>query len=84
MSGSVVVRSDSGVLLEMDVPESGHGRERFDDAVAAGRLTVVETPVEWVERPDGSRHLVDAKPVEVEASKRGRKPAEPTPVPVDD
>ncbi len=85
MADTVFVRGTGGTIFEMDVPESGHARERFDQALAKGELVVIEHAV-WVERPDGSRHLeVPAEPDdndtdEVAAAdeprpKRGRKAA---------
>jgi hypothetical protein len=80
---TVVVRSESGVLMEMDVPVGALARERFDEAIAGGRLTIVDTPVKWVDGNEGAKFLVDAEPEAeptptaepAEQVKRGRKPA---------
>jgi len=82
---TVVVRSDSGVLFEMDVPTGVLALERYEQAIASGRLVVVDTPVKWVDGPEGSKFLVDVEPEPAaEARKRGRKPADaesPEPAP---
>jgi hypothetical protein len=62
---TVVVRSESGVLMEMDVPVGALACERFDQAIADGRLTIVDTPVKWVETTEGAKRLVDVEPAEV-------------------
>jgi hypothetical protein len=80
---TVVVRSESGVLMEMDVPVGTLARERFDQAIASGRLAIVDTPVKWVDGNEGAKFLVDDVPAEptpeptpaAEPVKRGRKPA---------
>lgn len=47
---TVVVRSTSGVLFEMDVPAVGTmARERYDQQLATGDLSIVTAPTEWVE-----------------------------------
>lgn len=60
MSETVIVRSESGVLFEMDVPVGLLAKERFDESIATGRLTIVTTPVKWVEMTEGAKRLVDA------------------------
>lgn len=51
---TMVVRSASGVLFEMDVPAEGTmARERFEQQVAKGDLSLVSDPVCWVEVPLG-------------------------------
>lgn len=57
MAETVFVRGTGGAIFEMDVPESGHARERFDQAIEKGDLLVLPH-AEWETRPDGSRHLV--------------------------
>lgn len=58
---TVFVRGTGGALFEMDVPTRGHALERYDEAIRKGDLTIV-AEAHWVERADGSRHLVEAKP----------------------
>jgi len=76
---TVVVRSESGVLMEMDIPVGTLARERFDQAIANGQLSIVDTPVRWVDGTEGAKFLVDDVPAEptpaAEPVKRGRKPA---------
>lgn len=77
MSSTVVVRSASGVLFEMDVPAAGHALELWEEKLRKGDLEVVTAPVVWVDAGDGARRLVLAStaPVEVsEAPRRGRPP----------
>jgi len=64
---TVVVRSESGVLMEMDVPVGTLARERFDQAIASGRLAIVDTPVKWVETTEGAKRLVDVEAAEAPA-----------------
>lgn len=54
---SVFVRTTSGVILEMDVPDKGHALDRWNEAIEKGDLTVIPH-AEWVTRPNGSRYLV--------------------------
>jgi uncharacterized linocin/CFP29 family protein len=61
---SVIVRSESGVLFEMDVPVGALAKERFDESIATGRLTIVNTPVKWVETTEGAKRLVDVEAAE--------------------
>ena len=68
---SVIVRSESGVLFEMDVPVGALAKERFDESIATGRLTIVTTPVKWVETTEGAKRLVD-----VEAAQAPTVPAQ--------
>ena len=81
MSSTVVVRSASGVLFEMDVPAAGHALELWEEKLRNGDLEVVAAPVVWVEVGDGARQLrlAPTVPVEVsgvpsEAPRRGRPP----------
>lgn len=80
MTSTVVVRSVSGVLFEMDVPAAGHARERWDGQIANGELTVVTDPVVWVEVPGGGARLQLAATAPVAgdmaatAVRRGRPP----------
>lgn len=84
MSSTVVVRGSGGFIFEMDAPAAGHALELFDERVAKGELTIITDPVEWVDGPDGSRHLVlaaQSEPAEdAPTGRRGRKAqaAEPT------
>lgn len=55
---TVFVRGQGGTIFEMDVPEFGHAKERFDQALAKGELALVAA-AEWVERGDGSKYLVE-------------------------
>lgn len=57
MTDTVFVRGAGGALFEMDVPTGGHALERYEEAIRKGDLSVVPH-AEWVERADGSRHLV--------------------------
>jgi hypothetical protein len=57
MTETVFVRGAGGALFEMDVPTGGHALERYEEAIRKGDLSVVPH-AEWVERADGSRHLV--------------------------
>jgi len=68
MTDTVFVRGAGGALFEMDVPKSGHALERYEEAIRKGDLSVVPH-AEWVERADGSRHLVIPEPVETPAPK---------------
>lgn len=81
MSSTVVVRSASGVLFEMDVPAAGHALELWEEKLRKGDLEVVAAPVVWVEVGDGARQLRLAPTVPVEVSgvpsgapRRGRPP----------
>lgn len=82
---TVVVRSGSGVLFEMDVPAAGHAAELWQEKIAKGDLVIVTDPVAWVDAGEGARRLVvvatvpraEASPVEAvpaEAPRRGRPP----------
>lgn len=68
---SVFVRTTSGVILEMDVPDKGHALDRWNEAIKKGDLTVIPH-AEWVTRPNGSRHLVVPQPAE-DAPKKAAK-----------
>lgn len=72
MTDTVFVRGTGGAIFEMDIPTSLHARERFDQQVAKGDLTVIPHAV-WVERADGSRYLT--VPVTEEADGAPKKPA---------
>lgn len=81
MTSTVVVRSVSGVLFEMDVPAAGHARDLWDHRLANGDLVVVVDPVVWVDVAGGGRQLVLATGVPAEAPgvasgapRRGRPP----------
>lgn len=80
MTSTVVVRSASGVLFEMDVPAAGHALELWNEKLAKGDLVLVDSPVEWVADPDGTRRLIDsttpaeAPSVSPDAPRRGRPP----------
>jgi hypothetical protein len=50
--------------MEMDVPVGALARERFDQAITDGRLTIVDTPVKWVETTEGAKRLVDVEAAE--------------------
>lgn len=63
MVDTIIVRSTSGVLFEFDVPTAALAKERFDQQIAKGDLSVVpRDAVEWITRPDGSKVLVDRAP----------------------
>lgn len=66
---TVFVRGTGGALFEMDVTTRGHALERYDEAIRKGDLTIV-AEAHWVERADGSRHLV-------EGADPAAKPAKP-------
>lgn len=92
MSSTVVVRSASGVLFEMDVPAAGHALELWEEKLRKGELQIISEPVEWVEH-DGARKLQLAAPavaaepepdqVEPEPKRRGRPPKLTTTVDID-
>lgn len=81
---TMVVRSASGVLFEMDVPAEGTmARERFDQQVAKGDLSLVADPVCWVEVPlgvDGKGNAMVARKL-VLAAPAGSDDESPAPVP---
>ncbi len=57
--GTVTVKGEGGAVFDLDVPEEGTvQRELLDDALAKGRLTLVDDP-------DGA--LSEPEPEEVEA-----------------
>jgi hypothetical protein len=65
MADTIIVRSTSGVLFEFDVPTTALAKERLDQQIAKGDLSIVpRESVEWVTRPDGSMVLVDRAPAE--------------------
>lgn len=81
MSSTVVVRSASGVLFEMDVPAAGHALELWEEKLRKGDLCVVDAPVVWVDAGDGARRLElaptvspEAPSVAFDAPRRGRPP----------
>lgn len=74
MSSPVVVRSGSGVLFEMDAPAAGHALELWNEKLRKGELNIVDSPVEWVTDPDGTRRLIDST---VPAVAPGESPAAP-------
>ncbi len=87
MPDVIVVRGSGGGLIEMDRPTRGHAADLFEQRLAAGELTIITDPVEWVDVPGGGRKLqlavitddagtVDAEPPSVaqEPRRRGRPP----------
>jgi hypothetical protein len=81
MTSTVVVRSASGVLFEMDVPAAGHALELWEEKLRKGDLSIIDTPVVWVDAGDGARRLQPASNVSPEAPsvapdapRRGRPP----------
>ena len=78
MTETVFVRGAGGALFEMDVPTAGHALERYEEAIRKGDLSVVPH-AEWVERADGSRHLVVPPPAEDDDTpeRAPSKPAKP-------
>ena len=61
----------------MDVPTAGHALERYEESIRKGDLSVVPH-AEWVERADGSRHLVIPEPTEAPAPKAKAAKVAPT------
>ena len=87
MPDVIVVRGTGGGLIEIDRPTRGHAADLFEQRLAAGELTIVTDPVEWVDVPGGGRKLqlatvADAAPtidpeapsVAQEPRRRGRPP----------
>lgn len=81
MTSVVVVRSASGVLFEMDAPVAGHALELWEEKLRKGDLSIVDTPVVWVDAGDGARRLQlaptaspEAPSVAPDAPRRGRPP----------
>lgn len=78
---TVFVRGESGVIIETDIDlldEDGqpttHARERFNERIAAGAISLVEGTVIKVQNFDGSGyHWIEAPNDDTEdAPKRGR------------
>lgn len=84
MPSTVVVRSASGVLFEMDVPAAGHALELWNEKLAKGDLAIVDQPVEWFESADGTRNLrlATVQSDTPEAPRRGRPPKVQAPTPL--
>ena len=77
MAETIIVRSTSGVLFEFDVPTTALAKERLDQQIAKGDLSIVpRESVEWVTKPDGAMVLVDRAPAPADDA-----PAEPAPKP---
>ena len=58
---TVYVLGSGGTLFEMDVPAEGSmARETWDGRLAKGELQIV-VEAHWVERADGTAHLVAGK-----------------------
>ena len=76
MAETIIVRSTSGVLFEFDVPTTALAKERLDQQIAKGDLSIVpRESVEWVTKPDGAMVLVDRAPAPADDAPAEEQPA---------
>lgn len=71
----VTVKGEGGAVFDMDVPDEGTvQRELFDDALAKGRLTLVDDPDGLLDGPDPDGEAKDSDG----GSGEGEPPSEPS------